>query len=87
MAKSLYVTSVVVMLCLWIAIRNGIVCLIGMTQRKIMESAKTIKLPKNPTCNVCNKKARIYSDGNWWCCLNAEMGEFNSSGFCKEKKK
>ena len=52
-----------------------------------MESAKTIKLPKNPTCNVCNKKARIYSDGKWWCCLNAEMGEFNSSGFCKEKKK
>jgi molybdenum cofactor biosynthesis enzyme MoaA len=52
-----------------------------------MESAKPIQLPKNPTCNVCNKKARIYSDGKWWCCLNTEMGEFNLLGFCKEKNK
>jgi hypothetical protein len=86
MAISLYAISVVVMLCLWIAIRNGIVLLIGMTQKKIMAFVKPIKLPSNPTCNVCNKKARIYSDNKWWCCLNTEMGKFNSKGFCKEKK-
>ena len=74
------------MLCLWIVTKSGIVLLIGMTQRTIMESAKPIKIPSNPVCHSCKKKARIYSDGKWWCCLNTEMGEFNSSGFCKEKK-
>lgn len=51
-----------------------------------MAFVKPIKIPSNPVCHLCKKKAKIYSDGKWWCCLNAEMGEFNSKGFCKEKK-
>lgn len=82
----MFAIVVVVMLCLWTVIKSGIAILIGMTQRIIMESAKPIKIPSNPVCHSCRKKARIYSDGKWWCCLNTEMGEFNSSGFCKEKK-
>jgi len=74
------------MLCLWTVIKSGIAILITMTQRIIMESAKPIKIPSNPVCHLCKKKARIYYDKKWWCCLNTEMGEFNSKGFCKEKK-
>lgn len=82
----MFAIVVVVMLCLWTVIKSGTAILIGMTQRTIMESAKPIKIPSNPVCHSCKKKARIYSDGKWWCCLNTEMGEFNSKGFCKEKK-
>jgi hypothetical protein len=51
-----------------------------------MASVKPIKI-NNPICNVCKKPAKIYSGGKWWCSVSVDMGEFNSSGFCKEKKK
>ena len=51
-----------------------------------MASVKPIKI-NNPVCNVCKKPAKINSDGNWWCSVKSDLGEFNMSGFCKEKKK
>jgi hypothetical protein len=50
-----------------------------------MAFVKPIKT-NNPICHVCKKPAKINSDGKWWCKINVEIGEFNSSGFCKEKK-
>ena len=46
-----------------------------------------IDLREAHLCNVCNKYA-CYHDGKlWWCSLISEVGTYNMSGVCKNKKK
>jgi hypothetical protein len=48
-----------------------------------MASAK-IKVPKDPVCHVCSKRAKIYYLKKWWCKTHTELGVFNIKGHCKD---
>ena len=40
----------------------------------------------NVKCNVCGKKATIYSDKKWWCGFQSGFAKYNIRGVCKNEK-
>jgi hypothetical protein len=40
---------------------------------------------KNSVCS-CGKRAKIFYNGEWFCSLATDFGEFNVLGYCKNNK-